>query len=201
MDEEQKSQTINEEAGLPDNWTPVDAPPIVPSAMAEIASSDASLKYLQGSLPPGFQHDTSFVGTAYKGHRTPQLSLMPLGNQGNPSTNAAAQSTSALTAAAAVIQATQANPPDVESIAVNTQAGTAYTVQSTDRNTLISLSNNAGGVVTLSGSSPAPGTFIQAVEFGINPGGSASTAIFNTARTFMSRQGGTGYINTTTLTL
>src|SRR6266478_8863224 len=96
MDEEKKPQTINEEAGLPENWIPVDAPPIVPSALRDV-NSDSSLKYLQGSLPPGFQHDTSFVSTEYKGHRTPSLSLMPLGTQGNAATNAAIQSTAAQT--------------------------------------------------------------------------------------------------------
>ena len=87
-----KQQTINEEAGLPDNWVPLDAPPIIPSASNRIA--DGSFKYLQGSLPPGFQHDVSFTETSYKTNRSSNLSLMPLGVQGNPSTNAAVQSTS-----------------------------------------------------------------------------------------------------------
>ena len=86
---ENNQQTINEEAGLPDNFVPVDAPPIIPGSPI----SDGSSKYLQGSLPPQFQHDASFVGTGYAS-RTPNLSLMPLGIQGNPSSNAAVQSTS-----------------------------------------------------------------------------------------------------------
>lgn len=90
---EDKPKTINEEAGLPDNWIPVDAPPIVPGTSAP-TTADGSSKYFTGSLPPGFQHDVSFTGTAYKQDRTPQLSLMPLGIQGNPSTNAGSQSTS-----------------------------------------------------------------------------------------------------------
>lgn len=91
MDEEKNPQTINEEAGLPDNWVPVDAPPIIPGS----SLADGSSKYLQGSLPPQSQHDVSFAGTAYKSDRTPSLALMPLGVQGNPSSNAAVQSTSA----------------------------------------------------------------------------------------------------------
>ena len=91
------NQTINEEAGLPDNWVPVERPPIVP-ASAPQAGDEGSSRYLQGSLPPGYQHDTSFVGTSYRASNTPLLSLMPLGLQGNPSNNAAIQSTSKLTA-------------------------------------------------------------------------------------------------------
>ena len=90
---EDKPQTIAEEAGLPDNWIPVDAPPIVPG-MSAPTTADGSSKYLMGSLPPGFQHDVSFTGTSYSQDRTPQLSLMPLGVQGNPASNAAIQSTS-----------------------------------------------------------------------------------------------------------
>lgn len=98
-DEIKKPQTINEEAKLPDNWVPVDTPPIIPgkSGPGNDESADGSSKYLQGSLPPGYQHDSSFVGTGYKGGGTPALSLMPLGLQGNPSTNAAIQSTAKTT--------------------------------------------------------------------------------------------------------
>lgn len=89
-----KTVTINEEAGLPENWVPVDAPPIIPGRTPNSEnSSDGNSRYLQGSLPPGFQHDSSFVGTAYKSPTTPQLSLMPLGINGSPSTNAAISST------------------------------------------------------------------------------------------------------------
>jgi hypothetical protein len=99
---ENNQQTINEEAGLPDNFVPVDAPPIIPGSPI----SDGSSKYLTASLPPGYQHDASFVGTGYTS-RTPNLSLMPLGIQGNPSSNAAIQSTSQRI----VVDAVAAIPP------------------------------------------------------------------------------------------
>lgn len=101
MDEQKKPQTINEEAGLPENWVPIDTPPIVPGRM-EPAQSDGSQKFLQASLPPGYQHDTSFVGTEYRAVQSPNLSLMPLGISGNPTSNAAVQSTAALVAPSAV---------------------------------------------------------------------------------------------------
>jgi hypothetical protein len=88
-----EEKTIAQEAGLPDNWVPLDKPPIIPSAW----QSDGSQSRLQGSLPPAGQHDTSFVGTEYRGARTPNLSVEPLGIQGSPFTNAAVQSTAGKT--------------------------------------------------------------------------------------------------------
>ena len=87
-------KTIAEEAGLPENWVPIDVAPIIPSEPPRTGIlGDGSSKYATGSLPPGYQSDTSFVGTAAYADRVPQLSLMPLGFQGNPASNAAIQST------------------------------------------------------------------------------------------------------------
>ena len=94
MAEEKKPQTIAEEAGLPDNWVPLDSPPIIPSEPPRTGIlGDGSSKYAVGSLPPSYQADASFVQTAAYAARIPQLSLMPLGIQGNPATNAAITST------------------------------------------------------------------------------------------------------------
>jgi len=91
----ENEKTIQEEAGLGENWVPVDRPPVVPSNPNSL--NDGNLKYLQGSLPPTFQHDSSFVNNAYKSSTAPSASLVPLGINGNPSTNAAIQSTSTQT--------------------------------------------------------------------------------------------------------
>ncbi len=95
---DEKQQTIQEEAGLGPEWVPIDAPPIIPGVASPIV--DGSSRYLQGSLPPQSQHDASFVGTAYKSDRTPSVALMPLAINGNPSSNAAIQSTSGAVVAA-----------------------------------------------------------------------------------------------------
>jgi hypothetical protein len=50
-------------------------------------------QFFSGSMPPTLQHDVSFVGTEVGTPRIPKYSLMPLGNQANPFTNAAAAST------------------------------------------------------------------------------------------------------------
>jgi len=108
---DEKPKTINEEAGLPDNWVPVDRPPLEPGRQNPNSLIDGNLKYLQGSLPPTFQHDSSFVNTAYKSSNSPSASLVPLGIQGNPATNAAIQSTSSTTPSSI--------PPSSVSLSIN----------------------------------------------------------------------------------
>jgi hypothetical protein len=159
-----KHLTINEEAGLPENWVPLDTPPIVPSKVQNQNpdNSSSSSAPLVGSLPPGYQLDADFVRNAYRGQNVPNLSLMPLGIQGNPTSNAGIQST----AKQIVTQAIAAIPPtsttDVESIASNVTASAAYNVQLSDRDTLISLTNNSGGTVTLPSTGGGAFAFVQA---------------------------------------
>jgi hypothetical protein len=106
---DEKRQTINEEAGLPDNWVPLDSPTIIPSNIQKQNpdNSSSSSAPLVGSLPPTYQLDADFVRNAYRGQSVPNLSLMPLGVQGNPSTNAGIVSTSTKI----VTQAISAIPP------------------------------------------------------------------------------------------
>jgi hypothetical protein len=150
-DEQKKNLTINEEAGLPDNWVPIDAKPIVPSSR-EFGGypTDGSSRYLQGSLPPGSQHDTSFVGTAYRSSNSPQLSVMPLSPSGLAQVNAAAQTVATEIVSKAIAAIPSPSTEDIELIAVNRQLTSSfYVVQSTDRNTVVSMANNAGGAVVL----------------------------------------------------
>src|SRR5579859_336716 len=83
--------TIHEDSGLPENWVPVDAAPVNPNFTPPQPNDKSN--YYQTSISPSFQHDTSFVGTKYGNPGIPQTSLMPLGVQGNPVSNAAVQST------------------------------------------------------------------------------------------------------------
>jgi hypothetical protein len=179
--EEQKPKTIAEEAGLPENWVPVEVKPVVPIS-PEFAGYpiDGASKFLTGSLPPGYQHDTSFVGTSYRASGAPRLDVMPLGIQGNPATNAAISSTAIKSVNAAVAPAPA---DDVESIASNVQTGTTYTVVDSDRNTLISMTNNAGGTVILPGPA-ATIAFVQKSDFS-GTAHSVSTTITNVSGNFM----------------
>src|SRR5208282_3698325 len=80
-----KEMTIAEEAGLPDNWVPIDSTPIVPSNMAA-----GTNPYGGGSLPPNFNLQPDTLSTNYKGPGIPAVGLMPV--QGNPAVNAQTQS-------------------------------------------------------------------------------------------------------------
>src|SRR5271156_4756399 len=83
--EQQPDQTIAQEAGLPDNWVPIDSTPIVPSNMAA-----GTNPYGGGSLPPNFNLQPDTLSTNYKGPGIPAVRLMPV--QGNPAVNAQTQS-------------------------------------------------------------------------------------------------------------
>lgn len=135
---------LMDEKNIPPNWSPAETPGRAPVGAPAPPVPHDMPQFFSGSMPPALQHDVSFVGTEVGTPRIPKYSLMPLGNQANPFTNAAAQSTSSSSGG------TPAPPiPDVETIQVNQQAGTSYTAQISDRETLIALSNNAGGILTL----------------------------------------------------
>lgn len=103
--------TINEEAGLGPNWIPLDGPPIIPgqtiSAPPVSDFSPTNPKYIQGSIAPNFQHDSSFVDTGDKTAYVPKFDLMPLGLQQNAISSAQVSSTSSII----VKQAIAAIPP------------------------------------------------------------------------------------------
>lgn len=142
-------KTINEEAGLGPNWVPLDAPPIVPGQMvsAPPASDTAPVtpKYLSGTIAPNFQHDSDFTDTYAKTNKAPKFDLMPLGPQQNAIS--AVQISSVVRSVVSSVPS--AATTDDDTIHLNAQTGTQYTVQLSDLNKLISLSNNAGGTVFL----------------------------------------------------
>jgi hypothetical protein len=174
-----------DEKKVPENLTPIDVPATVPGR-APLGAPAPPIphnmpQFFSGSMPPSLQHDVSFVGTEVGTPRIDKYSLMPFGNQANPFTNAAAQS--------AVIQTGGSSTPvapstDVESIATNLQTGTNYTVQVSDLDTLISISNSSPGTVILPG--PPGGSFahVQTVNFNASAM-SATTTITNTAGNLM----------------
>lgn len=105
-----EEKTINEEAGLPENWQPVDTEPINPGRPAGAPPPPNGMpSYYQGSLAPSIQHDATFVGTEYGTPGIAKVPLMPLGVQASPMSNAAIQSTAKLIAQQ-VVAATPATP-------------------------------------------------------------------------------------------
>lgn len=83
-------QHLMDESQVPDNWVSAEVAKATPPAPP--ARPDMPM-FFSGSLPPNIQHDTSFVGTKTGSFRIPTHSLMPLGVQANPASNAGVQST------------------------------------------------------------------------------------------------------------
>lgn len=90
-----EEKTINEEVGLPDNWTPIDAPPIVPGQNDRMMPGQMPQSpgpYYVGPISPTLQHDTAFYRTGYQTGSIAVTPLMPLALNGFPSNGAAIQS-------------------------------------------------------------------------------------------------------------
>lgn len=152
--------TINEEAGLPDNWVPVDAPPIIP---ANPPLPPGAPRYQVASLPPGYQHDVSFVDSGKGSPDIPKLSLMPLGIQGNPATNAAIQSTATKT-----VQTAKVASAKIELLAPSIFVETDQTV-------------TLPGPLVLDLAPELPNTFFAGPGGILNPGGSDQVLSFFSA--------------------
>lgn len=85
--------TLNQEAGLPENWHPIDARPIVPGqSNASPPLPNEMANYFSGSISPTMQHDAVFVGTQYGSPNVPSVSLMPIAAAGVPAVGSAIQS-------------------------------------------------------------------------------------------------------------
>lgn len=91
---------LMDEKDIPSDWKPVDAS--VPTGAPAPPVPHDMPQYFSGSLPPVMQHDVNFVATKMGSPRIPKSSLMPFGNQLNPFTNAAAQSTAKIVVTQAI---------------------------------------------------------------------------------------------------
>jgi hypothetical protein len=152
--------TINEEAGLGPEWVPIDVPPIIP---ANPPLPSGAAKYQVASLPPGYQHDVSFVDSGKGSPDIPKLSLMPLGIQGNPATNAAIQSTASKT-----VQAAKAASAKIELLAPSIFVETDQTV-------------TLPGPLVLDLAPELPNTFFAGPGGILNPGGADQELSFFSA--------------------
>src|SRR5713226_9600490 len=90
------------EGDIPSNWAPIDVPAVIPgraSLGAPVPPVPHDMpQYFSGSISPVLQHDGAFVATEMGSPLIPKTALMPFGNQANPNTNAAAQSTAKIIA-------------------------------------------------------------------------------------------------------
>jgi hypothetical protein len=126
-------------------------PAVVPRELPGL--SKASL----GPAPPVWTTNYDSVKQFYR-PGTSQQRFPPLPSKANPALNSQAASVATTIVQAAAAPAAAATAPT--QILLNKQVGTSYTVQLSDRDTLISMTNNAGGVVVL----PRSGSGFQFVQ-------------------------------------
>jgi hypothetical protein len=158
MANQEPPKTIQEEAGLPDNWQPVDRSPIIPST-PPAAQQQGPGSYFAGPLSPVIQHDAAFYQTKYGGAGIPETSLMP--PSAATAANNAATSTvvkNILETAAAAASSGGSSSTFTPSLPVNKISAADYTVLIADLAELDSFSNNSGGVITLPAAALLPGT-------------------------------------------
>lgn len=89
----------------------------------------------------------------------PQVRMLPQTAAANPTVGAASAS-QAIAIAPAVVAA------DLDLIGINEQSGTSYTVNESDLDTIISMSNNAGGTITLPANTSGSISFLQVATGG-----------------------------------
>jgi hypothetical protein len=136
-------KTIQEEAGLPSNWQPLDVAPMVPSQIGAAPTPSPVGNYYTGGLSGILQHDVQLVDTQYSTPRISSTPLMPLSFSGLASANSAAQSISKSVSQQVINQ-------------VITENGSGVLLQTNGFNNSVQnkldLQNGTGGIVITSGS-------------------------------------------------
>ena len=133
---------------------PIDTPKPIPVATYPVAPNPN----LRTPLP-AISIQQPDIQRQWQTGATPQQRILPPSQTGNPIV--AAQTISHI-----IVQDSASVTPitDIESIAINKQTGTAYTVQVSDLDTLITCSNNSGGTITLPGPAGPIFAFKQIVQ-------------------------------------
>ena len=109
-------QTLAEEAGLPSNWVPIEAGPIIPGVNhAPGAPPYSGTNLSSGPLPPSFGSQSPALRETGYGPGTGPIGLMPVGPSGVPQISAAIHSV----ASQVVKEAIAAIPPTVAATPVS----------------------------------------------------------------------------------
>lgn len=149
---------------LPEGWTEVTRPPIEGGAQVPPVAVDRFASGAVSTMTLGLNTD---IASSQMGGNVPSFRIQPPQPSAIAAVNAAVQSVITSSNFIQTVAAAVPIPdPDVPVINENVQTGTSYTVVLNDRNTLISMTNNSGGIVTLPGQSTAFGYVTTA--FGIN---------------------------------
>jgi hypothetical protein len=166
------SDTHPEMAG----WKPVENS--TENVQPPIANPETQVTaFLRTTLPLPMQYS----GDTVKQYIRPGLSSIrtsPVSPNGMPTVVSAASSVVRTILSSLSTSGGVAPDDDTPIINENVQTGTSYTAQLSDRNTLISMSNNAGGTVTLSGNSTSF-AHVQTVQGGAGFAGHAGAVLTN----------------------
>jgi hypothetical protein len=165
--------SIQEEAGLPPNWEPINSAPIDPNNPQSVGAPPAPSgrgSFQTGALPANFGLETDLANTGTP-PSVPSVRLMP--TYGSPQQGAAIQS-----AATDIVNAAIASIPPVvfpSTGQVNKQTGD-YTAMANDTEKLISFNIVANSTLTLPATSAGVSWFILVENNGsamltINPNG------------------------------
>ena len=80
-----------ENYGLPENFVPIDVPPIIPANLVP-GAGPAVNPYKSGTLNPNLSFQQDLVNAGSYGPGVPSTRLMPIGAAGNPQVNSAIKS-------------------------------------------------------------------------------------------------------------
>ena len=145
MPDKKPPQSIVEEAGLPDNFLPIDAPPIIPGNLPSGGGPPAFSgrdPYGSGLLPQNLGLQPDLVNTSYGGS-IPATRLFPLPPSGTPGVNAAIGST----ITKVIEQGTSNSGGSVVTFETNGMVNADQTVLNLKNGSNITMvSDNAGGV-------------------------------------------------------
>jgi hypothetical protein len=154
--------TLKEATRPPDNlsdFSPVDQPPSA-ARPAPTPDPNSMPNYEALSLAPAPAVLSTDIDRQRQFYRrgVSQYRISPLPLKANPQINAAARTI------VNQVSTASSQGPDVESIGINKQTGSAYNVQLNDLDTLITFNNTLGGTITLPGPNVSTSAFVQVVS-------------------------------------
>jgi hypothetical protein len=147
---------------IPEGWSEVTRPPIESGGGAQVPPVAAD-RFASGAISTMTLGLNTDIANSQMGGNVPNFRVQPPQPSAIADVNAAVQSFQKLVPPSTAASAT--TDDDTPIINENVQTGTSYLVTLADRDTLISMTNNAGGFVTLPGSASSFG-YVQTAKGG-----------------------------------
>ena len=138
-----------ENYGLPENFVPIDVPPIIPANVVPNAGPAVN-PYKSGTLNPNLSFQQDLVNAGSYGPGVPSTRLMPIGAAGNAQSNAAIKT---------IVDQAIAEIPPAEVVTINVgdvnQQTAAYAAAASDSGKLISFNITSKETLTLPSTPPS----------------------------------------------